>query len=395
MLKMKAEKVAALSGTLLFLQWPNHIISPIHKLTHTHRDPPWRSFLCDFYLIETWVFQYICQCTVTKIFPQAVSESEEILQTTYHQTQASGLGFFSFQNSRKTHSVYSSELKMPASFFSLLRERWAFQHAAATSSRTKPSTSRTSDTTRVWGSVLKLKVTPLPATPMTSEMTPNGNTHRYQDSSVPPVAWAKRSRVDRSSTSLAPGVGIEPSRDRLRSGSGWAEAGGRQGKRPDEQPISLTPLASDPPPAGCFRSEHLPGKRDISGCDLYIELDEDRKSHAVVKCWEDRFTHFLSQAAMCSLFRWICWVSPACNSSTLSVLLAELTESTEQRGWEEPMRAEGLGGAVWLAAFLLMADGLRELHTRVLLMMLIYPQRMPPTFMSISCPLTLLLVLFL
>lgn len=59
------------------------------------------------------------------------------------------------------------------------------------------------------------------------------------------------------------------------------------------------------------------------------------------------------------------------------------------------MRAEGLVGAVRLAAFLMMADGLRELQTGVLLMMLIYPQRMPPTFMLVSCPLTLLVFLFL
>lgn len=160
---------------------------------------------------------------------------------------------------------------MPPSFFSLLRDRCTFQHAAAINSMTNPVTSSTRDTTLVWGSVLKVNVTPVPAMPITSEMTPKGNTQRYQDFSVPPVAWARRSRVERSSGALGTAIGGVPSRARLHSGSkvaSCAEAGGWQGKRPDEQPISLTfwvsllmsVLVAVPPPAGSVRSEHLPGK---------------------------------------------------------------------------------------------------------------------------------------
>lgn len=265
---------------------------------------------------------------------------------------ASGLGlFFLFfpeqQKNFASHRVHCSELKMPPSFFSLLRDRCTFQQAAAISSMTKPMTSSTRDTTRVWGSVLKVNVTPVPAMPITSEMMPKGKTQRYQDFSVPPVAWASRSRVDRSSGALAAAIGLVPSWDRLQSGSSvasCAEDGGWQGKRPEEQPISLTfwlsPLMSFlvavPPPAACFRSEHLPGKEGYFWQWSIYRAGREQESHAIVTCQDDSFTHFLSQAAMCSLLRCICWVSPACSSSTLSVLLAELTGV---------YRAEGQGGA--------------------------------------------------
>lgn len=185
------------------------------------------------------------------MFPQAVSESEEMLQTTYPQTEPADKVFFFFSRTAEkllpllsaSHRVHCSELKMPPSFFSLLRDRCTFQQAAAISSMTKPTTSSTRETTRVWGSVLKVNVTPVPAMPITSEMTPKGKTQRYQDFSVPPVAWASRSRVERSSGALAAAIGLVPSWDRLQSGSSVAscvEAGGWQGKRPEEQPISLT-----------------------------------------------------------------------------------------------------------------------------------------------------------
>ncbi|KAF3853242.1 hypothetical protein F7725_013930 [Dissostichus mawsoni] len=79
---------------------------------------------------------------------------------------------------------------------------WALQQTAATSSITTPAHSRATDTTLVWSSVLKVNVTPVPAMPITSEITPNGNTQRYQDFSVPPVAWASLSSVGRVSGSL-------------------------------------------------------------------------------------------------------------------------------------------------------------------------------------------------
>ncbi|TNN41182.1 hypothetical protein EYF80_048642 [Liparis tanakae] len=76
-----------------------------------------------------------------------------------------------------------------------ITSRWALQQTAATSSITTPEHSSATDTTLVCSSVLKVNVTPVPAMPITSEITPNGNTQRYHDFSVPPVAWARRSSV--------------------------------------------------------------------------------------------------------------------------------------------------------------------------------------------------------
>lgn len=97
------------------------------------------------------------------------------------------------------HKVHCSEVKIPPSFFCLLLDLCTFQQATAINSMTNPTTRSTRETSLVWGGVLKVKVTPVPAMPITREMTPNGNTHRYHDFSVPPVAWASRSRVERSS----------------------------------------------------------------------------------------------------------------------------------------------------------------------------------------------------
>ncbi len=119
--------------------------------------------------------------------------------------------------------------------------------------------------------------------------------------------------------------------------------------------------------------------------DLYIELNENRKSHTIIIGSEDRFTHFLSQAAMCSLLLCIWCVCLACKCSTLSVLLAKLTgvyRAEDQGGADE---SEGASRSLRLAVVLLRHHRwLRELQTRVLLMMLIYSQLMPPTFMLIS-----------
>lgn len=142
---------------------------------------------------------------------------------------------------RVFYSVFCSALKKTPSFFSFLFALWTLQQAAATSSMTKPTTSNTRDTTLVWSRVLKVKVTPVPAMPITSEMTPKGNTQRYQDFSVPPVACVSRSNVERFSGVLGVVGGALPSWSRLESGSSvgsCALAGGWQGRRPDEQPIS-------------------------------------------------------------------------------------------------------------------------------------------------------------
>lgn len=140
-----------------------------------------------------------------------------------------------------SHSVPCSALKKTPSFFAFLFALWTLQQAAATSSMTKPTTSSTKDTTLVWSRVLKVKVTPVPAMPITREMTPKGNTQRYQDFSVPPVACVSLSRVERFSGILGVLVGALPSWGRLESGSSvgsWVVAGGWQDRRPDEQPIS-------------------------------------------------------------------------------------------------------------------------------------------------------------
>lgn len=166
-------------------------------------------------------------------------------------------------------------MKKPPSFFFLLLSLWVLQQTAATSSISTPAHSSATDTTLVWRSVLKVNVTPVPAMPITREMTPKGNTHRYQDFSVPPVAWARRSSVGRVSGGLGsrslPELPFSPSSSSsssspplssssptapspipfiswfwfseswgkvlvsLRSKSGWkTEAGGW---RPEEQPI--------------------------------------------------------------------------------------------------------------------------------------------------------------
>lgn len=107
-----------------------------------------------------------------------------------------------FQYVHHHHKVPCSVEKNPLSFFFLLLNLWTLQHTAATISITKPEHSRATDTTLVWSNVLNVKVTPVPAMPMTKDMTPKGNTQRYQDFSVPPVACASRSRVGRDSGCL-------------------------------------------------------------------------------------------------------------------------------------------------------------------------------------------------
>lgn len=212
--------------------------------THTHMAPPLSLFLSDFYLIETQLIKCIFLCTIAKRFHRPSAT----VRICYRQLTLKLVIFLSRAPEKLlillsvSHRVHCSELKMPPSFFSLLRDLCTFQHAAAINSMTNPETSSTRDTTLVWGSVLKVNVTPVPAMPITSEMTPKGNTQRYQDSSVPPVAWARRSSVDRPSGALGTAIGGVPSRARLHSGSSvasCAEAGGWQGKRPDEQPIPL------------------------------------------------------------------------------------------------------------------------------------------------------------
>lgn len=107
-----------------------------------------------------------------------------------------------FQQVHHCHKVPCSVEKNPPSFFFLLLSLWTLQHTAATISITTPAHSRATDTTLVWSNVLNLKVTPVPAIPITKDMTPNGKTQRYQDFSVPPVACASLSRVGRDSGCL-------------------------------------------------------------------------------------------------------------------------------------------------------------------------------------------------
>lgn len=106
------------------------------------------------------------------------------------------------QSVQHCYKVPCSVEKNPPSFFFLLLSLWTLQHTAATINITTPAHRRATDTTLVWSNVLNVNVTPVPAMPMTKDMTPNGNTQRYQDFSVPPVACASLSRVGRDSGCL-------------------------------------------------------------------------------------------------------------------------------------------------------------------------------------------------
>lgn len=167
------------------------------------------------------------------------------------------------------HNVPWSAAKNPPSFFFLLLSLCARQQTAATSSITTPAHSSATDTTLVWSSVSKVKVTPVPAMPITRDITPKGNTQRYQDFSVPPVAWASLSSVGRDSGGLAESLPTLPSASLPspkpfkpwawlseswgkvfvslllpQSRSGWSTGAG--GWRPEEQPISeLLSLGND------------------------------------------------------------------------------------------------------------------------------------------------------
>lgn len=180
-------------------------------------------------------------------------------------TALSPLEYISLNNALH-HKVPWSAMKNPPSFFFLLLSLWALQQTAATSNITTPTHSSATDTTLVWSNVLKVNVTPVPAMPITRDITPNGNTQRYQDFSVPPVAWASLSSVGRDSGGLAEHLPTLPSISppspqpfkpwfseswcKLlaslllpQSRSGWrTEAGGW---RPEEQPISELPSLSD------------------------------------------------------------------------------------------------------------------------------------------------------
>lgn len=166
------------------------------------------------------------------------------------------------------HKVFCSALKNPPSFFFLLLSLCALQQKAATNSITIPAHSSTTDTTLVWNRVLKVKVTPVPAMPITSDITPNGKTQRYQDFSVPPVACASLSSVGResrgwswslSTTPWPSSPSVEPFKPWLwfseswgkvfvslllpQSKSGWSTEAG--GWRPEEQPILEVPFFYD------------------------------------------------------------------------------------------------------------------------------------------------------
>ncbi len=113
--------------------------------------------------------------------------------------------FFFFGCSHKGHC---SELKEPPSSFFLRFFLWTVQHVAAISTRTSPTINRITETTLVCGRSLYVYVTPVPATPITNEMIPNGKMQRYQDFSIPPVACDSLSRDDSTSGTLgAPSCG--------------------------------------------------------------------------------------------------------------------------------------------------------------------------------------------
>lgn len=107
-----------------------------------------------------------------------------------------------------SHKGHCSELKEPPSSFFLRFFLWTVQHVAAISTRTSPTINKTTETTLVCGRSLYVYVTPVPATPITNEMIPNGKMQRYQDFSIPPVACESLSRDDSTSGTLgAPSCG--------------------------------------------------------------------------------------------------------------------------------------------------------------------------------------------
>ncbi len=107
-----------------------------------------------------------------------------------------------------SHKGHCSELKEPPSSFFLRFFLWTVQHVAAISTRTSPTINRITETTLVCGRSLYVYVTPVPATPITNEMIPNGKMQRYQDFSIPPVACDSLSRDDSTSGTLgAPSCG--------------------------------------------------------------------------------------------------------------------------------------------------------------------------------------------
>lgn len=290
-------------------------------------------------------------------------------------------------NKRASHKVHCSEVKIPPSFFSLLLDLCTFQHAAAINSMANPTTSSPRDTTLVWCSVLKVKVTPVPAMPITSEMTPKGNTQRYHDFSVPPVAWASRSRVERSSVALGTRIGAEPSGVWLKSWSSvgsCTKAGGWQGNRPAEQPISELQArgAQDDGATDLLKatSDAVPSSADTVRMwyswqwSIYrAGWGEDESCNKSAACCDERkCTHFLCQAVMCSLLSYI-GVSALLETVAHCLFCYQRwLEYTKLRASEKPMRKEGLVRGIWLAAFVLWHHRLfRELLTQVWLMMLI------------------------
>lgn len=121
----------------------------------------------------------------------------------------------------RSHKGHCSELKEPPSFFFLRFFLWTVQQVVAISTRTSPTINRTMETTLVCGRSLYAYVTPVPATPMTNEMIPNGKMQRYQDFSIPPVACESLSRDESTSGTLGAPSCDWPSRVGAAAVCGW------------------------------------------------------------------------------------------------------------------------------------------------------------------------------